>query len=67
MSTPSRRSEIRRRRTRTEKINQLRKRYAAAKNDAERTKLTDKLKKVSIGLSLEHFVKPIEARKARTA
>lgn len=65
MSTPSRRSEIRRRRTRTEKINQLRKRYAAAKNDAERTKLTDKLKKVSIGLTLEHFVKPIEARKAR--
>jgi hypothetical protein len=65
MSTPSRRSEIRRRRTRTEKINQLRKRYAAAKNDGERTKLTDKLKKVSIGLSLEHFVKPIEARRAR--
>jgi hypothetical protein len=65
MSTPSRRSEIRRRRTRTEKINQLRKRYAAAKNDGERTKLTDKLKKVSIGLTLEHFVKPIEARKAR--
>jgi hypothetical protein len=65
MSTPSRRSEIRRRRTRTEKINKLRKRYSVAKNDAERTKLTDKLKKVSIGLTLEHFVKPIEARKAR--
>ncbi len=65
MSTPSRRSEIRRRRTRTEKIDKLRKRYAAAKNDAERSKLTDKLQKVSIGISLDQFVKPIEARKAR--
>ncbi len=65
MSTPSRRSEIRRRRTRTEKITQLSKRYAAAKTDAERTKLTDKLKKVSLGLTVEHFVKHVEARKAR--
>ena len=65
MSAPSRRPEIRRRRTRTEKIDKLRKRYAAAKNDAERSKLTDKLKKVSIGISLDQFVKPIEARKAR--
>jgi hypothetical protein len=65
MSTPSRRSEIRRRRTRTEKIAHLRKRYATAKTEAERTKLTDKLKKVSVGLTVEHFAKPLEARKAR--
>ena len=65
MSTPSRRSEIRRRRTRTEKIHQLRKRYAAAKTDAERTKLTEKLKRVSLGLTVEHFSKPLQARKAR--
>ncbi len=64
MSTPSRRSEIRRRRTRTEKISKLRKRYATAKTDAERTKLTDKLKKVSMGLTVEHFVKNAPARKA---
>lgn len=65
MSTPSRRSEIRRRRTRTEKINQLRKRYAGAKTDAERTKLVDKLKRVSLGLTVEHFAKPAPASKAR--
>ncbi len=65
MSTPSRRSEIRRRRTRIEKISQLRNRYAAAKTDAERTKLVDKLKKVSLGLTVEHFAKPLPARKAR--
>jgi len=65
MSTPSRRSEIRRRRTRTEKISQLRKRYASAKTDAERTKLVDKLKKVSLGLTVEHFAKPLPARKTR--
>jgi len=65
MSTPSRRSEIRRRRTRTEKISQRRKRYAAAKTDPERIKLVDKLKKVSLGLTVEHFAKPLPARKAR--
>jgi hypothetical protein len=64
MSTPSRRSEIRRRRTRTEKISQLRKRYAAAKTDPERTKLVEKLKKVSLGLTVEHFAKPLP-RKTR--
>src|SRR5208337_1192373 len=37
MSAPSRRPEIRRRRTRKEKIVQLRKRLAAAKTDADRT------------------------------
>jgi hypothetical protein len=65
MSTPSRRSEIRRRRTRTEKISQLRKRYAAAKTEGERTKLTEKLKKVSLGLTVEHFAKAPATRKAR--
>lgn len=65
MSTPSRRSEIRRRRTRTEKISQLRKRYAVAKTDAERTKLVEKLKKVSLGLTVEHFATPVATSRAR--
>ena len=38
MSAPSRRPEIRRRRTRKEKIVQLRKRMAAAKTDADRSR-----------------------------
>jgi hypothetical protein len=48
MSAPSRRPEIRRRRTRKEKIVQLRKRLAAAKTDADRSRLTAKLHKLSI-------------------
>jgi hypothetical protein len=48
MSAPSRRPEIRRRRTRKEKIAQLRKRLAAAKTDADRSRITTKLHKLSI-------------------
>ncbi len=48
MSAPSRRPEIRRRRTRKEKIVQLRKRLAAAKTDADRTRIMGKLQKMAI-------------------
>jgi hypothetical protein len=48
MSAPSRRPEIRRRRTRKEKITQLRKRLAAAKTDGDRARITAKLHKLSI-------------------
>lgn len=48
MSAPSRRPEIRRRRTRKEKIVQLRKRLAAAKTDADRQRLQVKLHKLSV-------------------
>jgi hypothetical protein len=43
MSAPSRRPEIRRRRTRKDKIAQLRKRLAKASTDADRNRLTAKL------------------------
>jgi hypothetical protein len=43
MSAPSRRPEIRRRRTRKEKIVQLRKRLAAAKTDGDRKAIEQKL------------------------
>ena len=48
MSAPSRWPEIRRRRTRKEKIVQLRKRLAAAKADTDRDRLTAKLHKLAI-------------------
>ena len=48
MSAPSRRPEIRRRRTRKEKIVQLRKRLTAAKTEADRSRLTAKLQKLAI-------------------
>ena len=43
LSAPSRRPEIRRRRTRKEKIAQLRKRLAAAGSDSDRSRITAKL------------------------
>jgi uncharacterized protein DUF6800 len=48
MSAPSRRPEIRRRRTRKEKIVHLRKRLAAAKTESDRTTVTAKLHKLAI-------------------
>jgi len=48
MSAPSRRPEIRRRRTRAEKIAKLRKRLATSKTDAERAPILAKLHKQSL-------------------
>jgi hypothetical protein len=47
MSAPSRRPEIRRRRTRKEKVLKLRKRLAAAGADSDRSKITAKLSLLS--------------------
>jgi hypothetical protein len=49
MSAPSRRPEIRRRRTRNDKIVHLRKRLASAKTDADRDRITAKLHKLAVG------------------
>ena len=48
MSAPSRRPEIRRRRTRKAKIAQLRKRHAAASSDSERTHIEGKLRRLGL-------------------
>jgi len=48
MSAPSRRPEIRRRRTRKEKILKLRKRHAAASSDTDRNRLTEKLRRLEL-------------------
>jgi hypothetical protein len=47
MSAPSRRPEIRRRRTRNEKIVKLRKRLAGAASESDRTRLTAKLARLA--------------------
>ena len=57
MSAPSRRPEIRRRRTRKDKITHLRRKLATAKNDAERTPLLAKLHKLSIASPGQPLVK----------
>jgi hypothetical protein len=48
MSAPSRRPEIRRRRTRAEKIAKLRKRLASASAPADQERLTAKLHRVGL-------------------
>jgi hypothetical protein len=48
MSAPSRRPEIRRRRTRAEKIAKLRKRLTTLKTDADRTPILAKLHRHSL-------------------
>ncbi len=49
MSAPSRRPEIRRRRTRKEKIVKLRKQLAASTADAEKKRINEKLQRLSLG------------------
>lgn len=48
MSAPSRRPEIRRRRTRKEKVVKLLKRHDQATTDADRTRIAAKLHRLSI-------------------
>jgi hypothetical protein len=64
MTTPSRKSEIRRRRARKEKVALLRKRYAAATSEGDRSRVIEKLKRLSPTFKMEEFTKPIEAAKA---
>jgi hypothetical protein len=47
MSAPSRRPEIRRRRTRKEKVLKLRKRLAAAGSESDRSRISAKLVRLS--------------------
>ena len=47
MSAPSRRPEIRRRRTRKDKVLKLRKRLAAAGSESDRSRITAKLHRLS--------------------
>ncbi len=48
MSAPSRRPEIRRRRTRNEKIAKLKQRHAAASTDADRSRIASKLHRLEL-------------------
>ncbi len=57
MTTPSRKSEIRRTRARREKIALLRKRYAKANSESERNRILEKLNRVSPGFSVEQFTR----------
>ncbi len=64
MSAPSRRPEIRRRRTRKDKIIALRRRYQAAKSDSERDQFFARAKQISPLLTREEFTAPLQKRAA---
>lgn len=51
---------IRKRRTRKEKITLLRKRYAAAKSEAERHAIVQKARKVAPQMTSEQFLGPTQ-------
>ena len=53
-----REKELRRRRTRRKKVAKLRRRYAAAKSEAERAAMLEKLAKIAPGLTMERFLSP---------
>ncbi len=58
MSAPSRRPEIRRRRTRNEKIAKLRKRVAAASTEADRARINAKLHRLELNSPGQPLLKP---------
>ena len=58
MSAPSRRPEIRRRRTRKEKIQKLRKKLTGAGSEADRSRITGKLHVLGRKSPGEPIVKP---------
>ena len=49
MSAPSRRPEIRRRRTRREKVQKLRKQLAMSTAEGDKKRINEKLKRLSLG------------------
>jgi hypothetical protein len=58
MSAPSRRPEIRRRRTRHEKVVTLKKRHAAATTEAERSRIAAKLHRLGLNSPGQPLLKP---------
>jgi hypothetical protein len=58
MSAPSRRPEIRRRRTRAEKITKLKKRHTAASTEADRTRIAAKLHRLEFNSPGQPLLKP---------
>ena len=65
MSRHARKTEIHRRQVRDKKLAMLRKRYAAAKNDAERTRVIEKVRRVSPSLTHEAFVETVPEPRAK--
>jgi hypothetical protein len=63
MTTPSRKSEIRRRWARERKISTLRRHYKAAKSEGDKRAVLEKLARLVPPMSPDDFLRPMEASK----
>lgn len=61
MTTPSRKSEIARRRARKHKLALLRRRYAHARSDAERDRILEKVVRFPNGPTVDQFLAAVPA------
>jgi hypothetical protein len=59
MTTPSRRSEIRRRWARARKISTLRRHYQKAKSETDKRAVLDKLQRLLPPMSADEFLRPL--------
>ncbi len=62
MTTPSRTSEINRRRTRHEKIARLRRQYQMAASDADKDRILERLARLPYSMSREQFLAPLNKK-----
>ncbi len=60
MTTPSRRSEIRRRWARARKVETLRRHYKTAKSEADKRTVMEKLARLMPPMSAEDFLSPMQ-------
>ena len=67
MSTPSRKYELRQRRTRKRSMTLLRKRYAQAQTESERDRIVAKLARIRPGGSLADLLRPQTSAPAQKA
>jgi hypothetical protein len=60
MTTPTRKSEIRRRWARARKIETLRRHYKSAKSEGDKRTVLEKLQRLVPPMSTEDFLRPIQ-------
>ena len=63
MTTPSRKSEIRRRWARARKVTTLRRHYKTAKSEGDKRAVLEKLARLVPPMKTDEFLKPLEAQK----
>jgi len=60
MTTPSRKSEIRRRWARARKISTLRRHYKSAKSEGDKRTVLEKLQRLMPPMSTDDFLRPMQ-------